>query len=209
MKVNDSGDDDYLFGGPANVAFDRNGYAWIANNVVQGTPNSGTFIMVLRPDGKPADGRDGTPTSPVFGGGLKGPGWGVTVAPNGHVWVGNFGWGPGQRVPEATARCRSSRRTARRSRPEPGYAAAAPDRVQATVADADGNIWMASYGNGDVVVFPGGDPGRAQSLPSGSLPVRHRHRPGRQRVGDQRRRAGMAAAPEGSVTRFRMDATAS
>jgi sugar lactone lactonase YvrE len=32
-------------------------------------------------------------------------------------------------------------------------------RVQATVIDGSGNVWMASYGNSRVVVYPGGDPG--------------------------------------------------
>lgn len=169
VKVNDSGDDDYLFGGPANIAFDRNGYAWIANNVVQGTPNSGTFIMVLQPDGRPADGRDGTPKSPVFGGGLKGPGWGVTLTPDGHVWVGNFGWGPESEFPvDGTVSEFRADGTPLSGRD--GYGGGGLDRAQATVADRDGNVWMASYGSGDVVVFPGGDPAKAQSLPSGSYP---------------------------------------
>jgi hypothetical protein len=37
VKVNYTGDDNYLFGGPGNIAFDTDGYAWITNNVVQGT----------------------------------------------------------------------------------------------------------------------------------------------------------------------------
>ncbi|HYR09444.1 MAG TPA: hypothetical protein VEQ60_16785 [Longimicrobium sp.] len=165
VKVNDSGDDEYLFGGPANFAFDANGYAWIPNNVVQGTPNSATFIMVLQPDGRPADGSNGTPASPVFGGGLQGPGWGVTIAPNGNVWVGNFGWGPESEFPVGG--------TVSEFLPDGtpvsgdgGYGGGGLDRAQATVADAAGNIWITSFGSGDIVVFPGGDPGAAQSLPS-------------------------------------------
>lgn len=166
VKVNNSGDDDYLFGGPANIAFDRNGYAWIGNNVFQGTPNSGNFIIVLQPDGRPADGRNGTPKSPVFGGGLKGPGWGVTIDPSGHVWVGNFGWGPpselprhgsvSEFLPDGTA-----------VSGEHGYQEGELHRAQAVVSDVDGNIWMASFGNGRVVVYLGGDPHNHQSVEVG------------------------------------------
>ncbi|HEX2093339.1 MAG TPA: hypothetical protein VHG28_13110 [Longimicrobiaceae bacterium] len=168
VKVNDSGDDDYLFGGPANIAFDRNGYAWISNNVVQGTPDSGTFIMVLQPDGKPARGVNGTAESPVFGGGLKGPGWGITIDPDWHVWVGNFGWGTREEYPHHGSV----------SEFEPDGTPLSGDngyqehthRVQATVSDADGNIWMASYGNDRVVVYLRGNPDHALWAHSGSHP---------------------------------------
>ncbi|HEU4880692.1 MAG TPA: hypothetical protein VFT45_00565 [Longimicrobium sp.] len=162
VKVNNSGDDNFMFGGPANIAFDRNGYAWIGNNVFQGTPNSGNFIIVLQPDGRPADGRNGMPKSPVFGGGLKGPGWGVTIAPNGHVWVGNFGWGPksewphhgsvSEFLPDGTP-----------VSGEHGHQEGLLHRAQAVVSDPDGNIWMASFQNGRVVVYLGGDPHNHQS----------------------------------------------
>ncbi|HTL74382.1 MAG TPA: hypothetical protein VL863_13855, partial [bacterium] len=56
VKVNDTGSDKHLFGGPANLVFDARGYAWITNNVMQGTPNSSRFNVVLQPNGRPADG---------------------------------------------------------------------------------------------------------------------------------------------------------
>ncbi|HEX5871479.1 MAG TPA: hypothetical protein VFY65_13730, partial [Longimicrobium sp.] len=169
VKVNNSGDVNYLFGGPANIAFDGNGFAWIANNVVQGTPDSGTFIMVLQPDGTPAVGTWENPVkSPVFGGGLKGPGWGITIDPNGHVWVGNFGWGVRKENPfhGSVSEFRPD------GTPVSGQHGHQQEthRVQATVADADGNVWMASYGNGRVVCFPGGDPEQAIWAESGSNP---------------------------------------
>jgi sugar lactone lactonase YvrE len=164
VKVNDSGDDEFLFGGPANIAFDRNGYAWVANNVVQGTPGSARCIMVLQPDGRPADGRDGAPLSPVSGGGILGVGFGVTVAPDGNAWVGNFGWGdPDTDYPKHGTVSRIDPQ-GRATSPEGGFHGGT-DRVQATVADQDGNIWLASFGNDRVVVFPGGDPEKAFGYP--------------------------------------------
>lgn len=167
VKVNHTGDPGLPFGGPANVAFDRNGYAWIANNVFQGTPNSGNFVVVLRPDGRPADGRDGMPRSPVFGGGLQGPGWGVTISPKtGNVWVGNFGWGPPSELPVNGTVSEFHPDGTPRSGPD-GYGGDFMQRIQAIVADADGNIWMAAYGSGNVVVYPHGDHHNPQYLPTG------------------------------------------
>ena len=95
VKINDSGSDDpgFLISGPGNLAFDRRGYAWVTNNTIQGTPCSGRFNLVFKPNGQPADGRNGTPRSPLTGGGVLGGGFGVTVDPRGSAWFGNFGWG--------------------------------------------------------------------------------------------------------------------
>jgi len=162
VKVNHSGSLDRMFGGPANVAFDDRGYAWVANNVIQGGADSADCIMVLQPNGKPADGRDGTPTSPVVGGGIKGVGFGVTVAPGGHVWFGNFGWGQDPPKDGSVSEIDPSGRPV--SPPEVGYINGTL-HVQGTVADPDGNIWLASFGNDRVVVFPRGEPEHAVAYP--------------------------------------------
>src|SRR5947207_14367739 len=74
VKVNDSGNDepDFLISGPGNLAFDQRGYAWVTNNTTQGSPNSCTFNLVLKPNGQPADGSNGTPRSPLTGGVILG-----------------------------------------------------------------------------------------------------------------------------------------
>ncbi|HYR27719.1 MAG TPA: hypothetical protein VEU30_04600, partial [Thermoanaerobaculia bacterium] len=59
VKVNATGNSSQMFGGPANVAFDPSGRAWIPNNVVQGEPYSASWSIVLEPDGSPA------PFSPI------------------------------------------------------------------------------------------------------------------------------------------------
>jgi hypothetical protein len=95
VKVNDSGSDEHdrLISGPGNIAFDQRGYAWATNNTKQGTPYSSNYVMVFKPNGQPADGRNGTPRSPLTGGGILGTGFGVTIDPRGSAWFGNFGWG--------------------------------------------------------------------------------------------------------------------
>ncbi|TWT49971.1 Virginiamycin B lyase [Thalassoglobus neptunius] len=187
VKVNDSGDDAFLFGGPANVAFDSRGYVWVANNVVQGTPNSARNIMVLKPNGKPADGGPGLPTSPISGGGILGVGWGITVTPDDHVWVGNFGWGdlkPTESPTDDDANGSTSLIS------PAGVPLSVPIgffggtlRVQAIKLDADGNVWSASFDNDKVVMYPGGDPTnpREVDFAANSAPF------------------GIAVAPDGAV----------
>jgi hypothetical protein len=155
VKVNDSGDDAYPFGGPGNLAFDRHGYAWVTNNVVQGGTTSTTSAIVLRPNGKPADGRDHRPTSPLVGGGLLGTGFGVTVGAGGEAWFGNYGWGGKDYQP---APGESISRFSPSGAPLSGDGEGGDvDRAQGMTTDADGNVWVTSYGNDSVYVFPQGD----------------------------------------------------
>jgi hypothetical protein len=172
VKVNDSGDDGQrtddrpdgrMFGGPANISWDRHGNAWVANNVFQGTPNSGDFVVVLQPNGKPADGTNGMPKSPVVGGGMLGPGFGVAVGGDGNVWVGSFGWGSSDQIP--TAGIVSKFDASGNALVPAGYTQGTV-RVQSTVVDRWNNVWMASYGNDSVVVYPGGDPESAIVYPA-------------------------------------------
>ena len=154
LKFNATGGDaSCQFGGPGNLVFDRNGYAWITINTVQGTRNSAACVVVLKPDGSPADGANGTVRSPVTGGGILGGGIGVTVDPAGSLWTGNFGWGnliPNGSVSEFTP-------SGAALSPPAGYNGGT-FRVQGTVADAQSNIWIASWGNNSVVLFPNGNP---------------------------------------------------
>lgn len=172
VKVNDSGNPDLPFGGPGNIAFDDNGYAWITNNVVQGLPTSTNCLIVLQPNGMPADGSNGTPKSPITGGGILGGGFGVTIAPNGNVWVGNFGWGdvnPSAEPPGSGSVSELEADGKVRSLPDGYYGGT--DRAQSVVADKDGNIWIASFQNDRVVVFPNGEHARSFWFPvSGNGP---------------------------------------
>jgi len=165
-QVDANGNELCPFSGLGNVAFDTNGYGWIAMNTVQGTIYSANCQVVLKPDASPADGAGGTPTSPLFGGGLLGQGYGIGFDPSGNVWSGNFGWGgvnptdvngnPGGSVSEFT-------RAGQALSPPTGYTSNV-FRAQSVVSDAQGNIWVASYGNPNsaaasgVQIFPSGNP---------------------------------------------------
>jgi sugar lactone lactonase YvrE len=141
------------FGGPGNLVFDPKGYAWITNNVVQGQAGSSSCFYVLKPDGSPSDGANGTPVSPLSGGGVLGQGFGITRDPSGNIWAGNFGWGgvyPTGSVSKFSPKGEPLS-------PSSGYVSTL-DRVQGTTSDQSGNIWMASYYGDSVHVFPKGNP---------------------------------------------------
>ncbi len=161
VKVNDSGSNRNPFGGPGNLVFDADGFAWITNNVVQGTPNSSETMMVLKPNGQPSDGRNGTPKSPVTGGGLLGGGYGITIDGRGSVWEGNFGWGDTKPSKDGNGSVSEFSPSGVPISPRDAYQGG-PVRAQGMVADPSGNIWISSYGNGSVFVFPGGDPHQAR-----------------------------------------------
>ena len=178
VKVNNSGNSNCPFGGPANVAFDTNGYAWINNNVIQGTPNSSNCLMVLQPNGKPATGLANMPLSPITGGGILGSGFGVAIDTLGNIWSGNFGWG--NNIPNVGSVTKLSSRGAPIS-PSTGYTNNLL-QVQGIAVDQSNNIWMASYGNNQVVVYRNGDPGSVATYSNGvSQPF------------------GMAIAPDGTA----------
>lgn len=154
VKVNNTGSSSCPFGGPANVAFDVNGYAWINNNVIQGTPNSTNCLIVLKPNGQPANGVSNgiasAPTSPVTGGGILGSGFGIAIDKLGYIWSGSFGWGNNLPASGAVAKLSS---LGEPISPAAGYTSGLL-RVQGTAVDQSNNIWMASYGNNAVVVYP-------------------------------------------------------
>jgi hypothetical protein len=154
VKVNDSGNDAFPFGGPGNFAFDRRGYVWITNNVVQGTTKSTDHSIVLKPDGTPSDGTDGTPLSPITGGGLLGPGFGICTDEEGLIWIGNFGWGGVNPTPSGSVS--KFDLSGKPLSPPEGFQGGT-FKVQMVVPDQDNNIWIASSGNMRVVVYPQGD----------------------------------------------------
>ena len=174
VKVNDSGDRSKLFGGPGNLIFDRNGYAWITNNVYQGTPGSADYNIVLKPNGKPADGENGTPRSPICGGGILGGGFGIEIDTRGTVWMGNFGWGhkpediPGHAPRNGSVSQFNGDGTSISG--DKGYQGGVV-RGQGIVCDQGNNIWIASYETNQVFVFPNGDPKKSFAFPADARPV--------------------------------------
>ncbi|GJM16447.1 MAG: hypothetical protein DHS20C13_17740 [Thermodesulfobacteriota bacterium] len=157
--------------GPGNTAFDAEGNAWIANNYVfRDNPLDvacgDDHVIRLTPTGEDA------PGAPYQGGGLYGAGYGITLDPDGNVWVGNFAF-QGVGCPlDDEARAQSV------SKFSPDGIPISPTTVgediggfkgagntiffpQGTVSDNDGNIWIASCSGDRVTQFPAGDPDQA------------------------------------------------
>jgi hypothetical protein len=155
VKVNDSGDNTRMFGGPGSIEFDSKGRGWIPNNVLQGTPNSALYSIVLDMSGRPAKDSLGNVISPISGGGLLGAGFGVAIGKDDSVWIGDFGWGDAMPVGGVSHFGPEGRPIS----PAPdGYTQGGMNRVQGTVVDPSGNVWLAGWGNGTVVCYRRGDP---------------------------------------------------
>ncbi len=153
--------------GPGNFAIDKHGNLWVNNNYNYGAdPHvpqcASNQLFKFTPDGRFASG------APFTGGGLSGAGFGISLAPNGHVWVGNYGF-QGVGCTEPPPRNSVSEFTASGNPLSPpatdtfggGYTGGPLDQPQGTVADRSGNIWIANCGNGTVTQYPNGDPSRA------------------------------------------------
>ncbi len=153
--------------GPGAFAIDKHGNLWVNNNYNYGAdPHvsqcASDQLFKFTPDGRFA------PRSPFTGGGLSGSGFGITIAPNGHVWVSNYGF-QGKGCADPPPRNSVSEFTASGNPLSPprtdtfggGYTAGPINEPQGTAPDRDGNIWIANCGNGTVTKYPGGDPSRA------------------------------------------------
>ena len=164
LKFNNTGSESCPFGGPGNFVFDRNGYLWITNNVVQGTPNSTNCMIVLKPNGAPADGQNGTIKSPVYGGGILGAGYGVSIDSLNQIWLGDFGWG--NLIPDGSISLFSSTGVALSG--SSGFNNLVY-RVQALKPDSNNNLWIASNGNQRIVIYPSGNPDQGRYYSTADL----------------------------------------
>jgi hypothetical protein len=157
-------DENNLMNGPGTFAIDHKGFLWVDDNYIPQPPDkracAGERLLKFYPWG------ENFPGSPYFGGGLSGAGWGISIAPNGLIWVGNFGFA-GADCPEPPANSVSVFR--------PDGTALSPDVTgltagpiswpQATVADRRGNIWIANCAADSVTLYPEGRPGQAFEIP--------------------------------------------
>lgn len=175
IKINDSGDKKQLIGGPANILFDDDGFVWVTNNVVQGTPVSSKILLVFQSNGKPANGKNGSPHSPITGGGILGAGFGITKTKK-SIFVGNFGWGPFETCtfypsPECSGSVSEFSFSGKPVSGSMGYQGG-PNRAQGMDTDKKGNIWITSYGSDQVFVFLKGNPKNSvgYQLYNGSAP---------------------------------------
>jgi hypothetical protein len=106
------------------------------------------------------------PGSPYFGGGLSGAGWGLSIAPDGLIWVGDFGFaGTGCPLPPADSVSVFRPDGKALSPDDMGLTAGPISWPQATVADRQGNIWIANCAADSVTLYPKGRPHQAFEIP--------------------------------------------
>lgn len=154
-----------VLNGPGNFAFDAEGNANVGINYQPspGQPNvpvcAGTVFVRFAPDGSFA------PGSPFSGGGLDGVGFGVALDPNGRVWLTNFGFaGEGCRfVPTSDSVSVFTPEGKPLSRDD-GVTAGDLSWPQGITSNRHGDIWIASCLNGNVSIYPGGNPRRAKII---------------------------------------------
>ena len=162
--------------GPGNMAIDARGNVWVTANYTYSrnpiAPVCGSkLVFEFTPTGRYA------PGSPFTGGGLSGAGFGITLDPRGHVWVGNYGFAstrcssqpPHNSVSEFSQNGTPISPGSSASNPGGGYLQGPLSWPQGTVSDQRGNIWIANACNDTVTRYPGGNPNQAVS--TGSLGI--------------------------------------
>ncbi|MGB2690858.1 MAG: hypothetical protein WBB48_01855 [Thermodesulfobacteriota bacterium] len=157
--------------GPGNIAFDADGNAWVCNNYIfnpgpvdpDDVVCGDDHVLKFTPMG------DDAPGAPFQGGGLYGAGYGITLDPEGNVWVGNFGFqgancpldfeelsqSVSKFTPDGTPISPNSEGN------DPGGFKGAGNFIQqpqGVVSDRDRNIWIASCSSDSIVQFPQGKP---------------------------------------------------
>lgn len=148
------------FDGPGATAIDEHGNVWANNNYTFRNNHSvvscdSKLLSKLTPTG------EDFPGAPYTGGGLSGAGFGITLDPDGNVWVGNFGFFgstcPCDLIPLANSVSKIGAAGEPIS-PPGGYQQGCINAPQATVSDQTGGIWLANQCGGTVTRYRNGDP---------------------------------------------------
>jgi streptogramin lyase len=167
--------------GPGNIAFDADGNAWISNNYIfqldpldpEGKVCGDDHVLRFTPTGEDAR------RAPYRGGGLYGAAFGITLDPDGNVWVGNFGFQGtncpndiqelsqtvSEFAPDGTPISPNSQGN-ETGQNHGGFQGAGNTirQPQGTVSDREGNIWIANCSGKSVTQFPGGNPDEAFAI---------------------------------------------
>ena len=142
--------------GGGKLMFDREGNAWIVDNFMFGAQNQDYFwggaLSKFAPDGKPL-----SPAVTGFtGGGVRGPGFGLTLDPSGRVWTSSFAGAHTISVFDSNGKPLS---------PPEGYDFGGKlGQLQGIIATPKGDIWVADTTNSQLIHFPKGDPAKGEIL---------------------------------------------
>jgi len=142
------------FDAPGRNAFDTLGRQWITNNFQAPGTDASLQVTVLDPAGQPIL------NSPLSGGGIDGPGYGVTIDLDGNVWFGNFG---GSTISKFNSQGQPLS-------PDPvAWDDGEICRPQGMAMDFDGNVWIANNdGAGQTSACPEGRGNGVTVYPKGN-----------------------------------------
>jgi DNA-binding beta-propeller fold protein YncE len=142
--------------GLGGIGIDGEGNAWAANNQMAGSQSTmyggiGGTLSQLAPNGRPLS----PMTTGYTGGGVDFPGWGLTIAADGKVWVTSIG-GKTISVFDKNGKPLS---------PSTGYNLNGQlGGMQGINTTPDGDVWALDSSKSQIVHFPKGDPARARIL---------------------------------------------
>ncbi|AMA57029.1 hypothetical protein BCCGELA001_12765 [Bradyrhizobium sp. CCGE-LA001] len=142
--------------GLGGIGIDGDGNAWAANNQMAGSQSTmfggiGGTLSALAPNGRPIS----PMTTGFTGGGVDFPGWGLTIAGDGKVWVTSIG-GKTISVFDKTGKPLS---------PSTGYNLNGQlGGMQGVNTTPDGDVWALDSSKSQIVHIPKGDPAQARIL---------------------------------------------
>jgi hypothetical protein len=135
------------------LMFDGEGNVWLANNFIVGAQNQDALwtgtLTKFAPNGKPL-----SPSPLGFtGGGLAGPGFGLTIDAHENVWVDSF---TGRNITKFDNSGKPL------SPPEGWNFSGKLNQMQGIIATPNGDIWAVDTINAQIVHLPNEDPSKAQ-----------------------------------------------
>jgi streptogramin lyase len=141
------------FSGGGKLMIDSEGNAWIADNFTVGAQNQDASwtggLSKFAPDGKPL-----SPSPLGFrGGGIAGPGFGLTLDAQDNAWATSF---TGQNITKFDKNGKPL------SPPEGWNFNRQISQMQGIIATPNGDIWTLDLIKGQVVKLPQGDPSKVQ-----------------------------------------------
>jgi len=142
--------------GLGGIAIDSEGNAWAADNQMAGSQSTmfggiGGTLSELAPNGRPIS----PMTFGYTGGGLDFPGWGLTIAGDGKVWITSI----------ESKTISVFDKTGKPLSPANGYNFNGQlGAMQGIITTPNGDVWAADAGKSQLVYFPQGDPSRARIL---------------------------------------------
>ncbi len=141
--------------GPGKLMIDSHGNAWTADNFIVGMQNIDKLwaggISKVAPNGKPL-----SPALRGFtGGGVGGPGFGLTLDAGDNVWVSNF---------QAKSISKFDNSGKPLSPPQGWNFNGQLGQMQGIIVAPNGDVWAVDTMKGQVVHFPKGDPAKGELL---------------------------------------------